>query len=244
MNTSRGSESNLWQGTIPVYINNFNWLTPVQNIAAFIDRIPGTEVTIVDNASTFAPLLEWYATCRYRVVRLDENIGEHAPWACGAILPSALHRERFGSDYYVVTDPDLSLESCPVNVLEVLVSGWLSYPSLTKIGLSLEIDDLPDTSPMANNVKMWESQFWRNRRDERFFEADVDTTFALYRCDVPFIRAQTTGNSLRSDRPYTARHLPWYIDPDHVTVEEEYYIRTTRKGHWGTFLQRVLAERG
>ncbi len=216
----------------------------MHNLADFFSRIPGTDITIVDNASTYPPLLDWYEGCPYRVARLGENCGEHAPWDRGVVLSGAEHRARYSSDYYVVTDPDLSLDSCPQDVLDLLVEGWRSYPFVNKIGLSLEIDDLPDASPMAEQVRQWESQFWRERRDGRFFDAWVDTTLALYSVDLPFARARDTGNSLRSDRPYTARHLPWYIDPDHMSAEEEYYIRTTRRGHWGTFLQRVLQERG
>lgn len=232
-----------WLGTIPIYINNFNWLTPVCGLAEFFSRIPGTEITIVDNASTYSPLLDWYTDCSYRVVRLSENYGEHAPWKCGVVLSAAEHRTRYSSDYYVVTDPDLSLSSCPEDVLDLLVSGWRSYPFVNKIGLSLEIEDLPETSPLAEGVRHWESQFWRERRDGRFFDAWVDTTLALYHVDVPFARAQSTANSLRSDRPYTAQHLPWYIDLEHMTAEEEYYIRATRSGHWGSLLQRLLQER-
>jgi|SRR5580692_6248310 hypothetical protein len=232
-----------WSGTIPIYINNFNWFSPVKNLAAFFESIPGTEMTIIDNASTYPPLLEWYDHCRCRVVRLIDNCGPYAPWNMGIITAPEKHRATYCSDYYVVTDPDLSLDECPADMMDLLVQGWHRYPSISKIGLSLEIDDLPLTSPLAEGVKEWESQYWRDRRDDQFFDAAVDTTFAMYHIDVPFGRAKATGNSLRADRPYTARHLPWYIDPAHMSEEEEYYVKTTRAGHWGTALQRLIPGR-
>jgi len=230
------------RGIVPIYINNFNWLTPVQKLADFFERTSDTDIIIIDNASTYPPLLDWYSECDHKVVRLSGNYGEHAPWDCGIIVSGDDHRAKYSSEYYVLTDPDLSLDSCPADLLDVLEEGARSHPSVTKVGVSLEIIDLPNASPMAENVRQWESQFWRNRCDDRFFEAAIDTTLALYHVDVPFARAKGTGNSLRSDRPYTARHFPWYIDPNRMSREEEYYVRTTQRGHWGTFLQRVLQE--
>jgi hypothetical protein len=231
-----------WSGTIPIYINNFNWLSPVERLAAFFDNVSGTELTIVDNASTYPPLLDWYERCCYRVVRLGDNCGPYAPWDAGVVMAPDEHRAQYSSAYYVVSDPDLSLESCPLDLVDVLVEGWSRYPFVSKVGVSLEIDDLPTTSPLAEGVKGWESQFWRDRRDDEFFDAAIDTTLALYQVDVPFARVKETGNSLRTDRPYTARHLPWYIDPREMSAEEEYYVRTTRAGHWGMALQRLVRQ--
>jgi hypothetical protein len=228
---------------MPIYINNFNWLTPVRALVDFFCGIPRTEVIILDNKSTYPPLLEWYAKCKQRVLYLDDNYGEYAPWTSGAVLPAHEHRAEYSSDYYVVTDPDLSLATCPGDVLNILLQGSQKYPSVTKVGVSLEIDDIPSTSPLFSNVTSWEKQFWTHRRDNRFFDADVDTTLALYHVDVPFSRARTTGNSLRSDRPYTARHLPWYIELATMTAEERYYITSTSKGHWGRFLQSLLQQK-
>jgi len=225
-----------WAGTIPIYITNFNWLTSTRALAKYFDDVPGVEVIIVDNCSTYSPLVEWYETnCPCRVVRLTENVGEHAVWHRGAILPPPVHRAFFGSDYYVVTDPDLSLEGCPKDVLNVLRTGLDENPDILKVGLSLELDDLPSTSPFTNDVRAWEAQFWRRRRGSQFYEAAVDTTFAMYRIDSPFDRVRTNqGAALRTDRPYTARHLPWYMDPAELSEEQLYYVMRTRIGSWGS----------
>jgi hypothetical protein len=233
-----------WFGKVPIYINNFNWLTSTKEMTSYFDDIPGVQVVIVDNESTYPPLLDWYASCPCQVVRLPGNFGEHAPWNCGVVLSPEAHRTFWGSDFYVVTDSDLSLGTCPKDLIEVLVEGSRAYPHLNKVALSLEIDDLPDESPAAVHVRQWESQFWRERQDARFFKAAVDTTFALYSIDVPFGTAQSQdGNSIRSDRPYTARHLPWYITFEKLTPEEEFYLETTRCGHWGRFLQSEMRQR-
>lgn len=224
-----------WEGTIPIYINNFNWLTWTRELASFFDDVAGVEVIIIDNASTYPPLLEWYDTqCRYRVVRLEYNHGCHAPWTSGTVLPREEHRSQFGSDYYIVTDPDLNFTGCPKDVVNVLVEGYERYPEITKVGVSLEIDDLPTDSLIGKPAAEWESQFWQRRRDSQFFDAGVDTTFGLYGAGVPCV-----GNCLRSDRPYTVRHEPWYLTSANLTEEHRFYFQNASFGHWTAVIQRL-----
>lgn len=229
-----------WRGVIPVYINNFNWLTSTRELADFFSDVPGVEVIIVDNASTYPPLLDWYSETDYKIVRLDQNIGAHAPWHCGAVLPPVVHRAFWGNDFYVLTDPDLSLSGCPKDVLNVLTKGWQSHSNIIKVGLSLEINDIPSDALIGAEAKNWESQFWAERLGANFFNADVDTTFALYSINVTSAQAQ---KAIRSDRPYTARHLPWYITMENITPEQEYYINSTKVGSWGKRLQQCLSEK-
>jgi len=228
--------SNAWRGVIPIYINNRDWLTTTRELVEYFAEISGTEVVIIDNASTFPPLLEWYDRgCRCKVIRLRQNHGCHAPWNSGAVLSPAMHRAWFGSDYYVVTDADLSLDGCPRDVLDVLVQGYESYADITKVGISLEINDLPADSISGNQAAEWEKRFWQNKRDDRFFDADIDTTFALYGTGVRCI-----GTCLRSDRPYTARHMPWYLTPGTLDEESRHYLTRATLGHWTRDMQKKL----
>jgi hypothetical protein len=225
-------------GTVPIYINNFNWLTWPRQMARFFEDVPNTEVIIVDNASTYPPLLNWYESeCPYKIVRLPENLGPHAPWRSGAILPPVVHEGYFGTPYYVLTDPDLCLDDCPKDLVEHLIEGYERYPEVTKVGVGLEIGNLPSDSIVAADAVAWERQFWANRRDGQFFDAAVDTTFAVYSIHVP-----CKGICLRSDRPYIARHQPWYLTPGNISDEHFYYIQRTIVGSWGGLLkQRVQA---
>ncbi len=48
---------------VPVYINNFNRLDPIKELLKAFDRmheVTPLKVTIVDNASFYQPLLDWY----------------------------------------------------------------------------------------------------------------------------------------------------------------------------------------
>lgn len=201
--------------TIPVYINNFNRLTWLQWQLTYLETVPDIEVVIIDNASTFPPLVDWYdRKCPVRVVRLSENRGPRAAWT-GCV------RLRRGT-YFAVTDPDLDLSEVPADFVSVLIGGLEDNPSILKCGLSLEINDIPDGMPMKRAVLKREGCWWVTRHNSTWWKANVATTMAVYRAARPRCNY---GPALRSDRPYTARHLPWYITPGSETYEDWYYWR-------------------
>jgi hypothetical protein len=200
---------------IPVFINNFNRLKSTRDLALWVASLPGARTIILDNASNWPPLLDWYERCPFEVRRLGTNLGHRAPWICGATLGVT-------APHYVVTDPDLSMIGCPTDVLAVLTEGLAQFPWATKAGVGLEIDDIPAAYPSRDLILGIERPYWSHRLDRRFLCAPVDTTFAVYR----------TGNeppcapALRSDRPYVAKHLPWYVCPGEVDEEELHYLKT------------------
>ena len=88
---------------IPVIINNRNLLTWPKAMVRDLSKWEGIgDIYIVDNGSTYEPLLEWYATKPCEVVSLEVNAGHQAPWLCGLV-------QKLGEPYYAVTDPDLDL---------------------------------------------------------------------------------------------------------------------------------------
>ena len=97
---------------IPVYITCYNVLSWPRNLADQCARL-GFDPILVDNASTYQPLLDWYAVCPYRVIRLNRNDGCYGFWARGE------HARKAG--YYVVTDCDLDLSGVPPDVADRLV---------------------------------------------------------------------------------------------------------------------------
>ncbi len=73
-------------------------------------------IKIIDNASTYPPLLEYYSTIPFEVFRLKENEGHMVFWENDIF-------EKYRHDLYVVTDPDISIiEECPDNYLELFFS--------------------------------------------------------------------------------------------------------------------------
>lgn len=218
---------------VVLFINNFNRFTWPKDIVHWCE---GTdfEPIILDNASTYPPLLEWYKSEPCRVIRLDANLGPYALLAQDHLI------RDLESDLFALTDPDLDLSKVPKDAFHVLLEGLQAFPEVTKAGLSLEIQDLPDTS-IGNQAKAWEKQWWISSTTNRFFTARVDTTFALYdRKRLPEdIKTFRTNDypgflrAVRAPRPYTARHLPWYAIPEDLQEENEFYLESVRhQTHW------------
>jgi hypothetical protein len=211
---------------IPIIINNRNRLTYLLQLITWLEKNGYTNIYIIDNASTYPPLLDYYASTKHKIFRLKENIGHHSLWESGII-------KQFETDYYVFTDPDIvPIEDCPGDAIEVFMNILKKYPRIEKAGFGLKIDDLPDHYADKQKVIDWEKKFWVKQVEKDLYDAQIDTTFALYR---PY----TDGHiwvqlSYRTAGKYMAYHLPWYEDSAKPTEEDTYYKNHTREGisHW------------
>jgi hypothetical protein len=214
-----------------IMYNRLTW--PKQMCEWLADN--GCEVILVDNGSTYAPLLDWYGQCPYKVHRLKAQIEQahKTPWTSGII-------GQIPDSHYIVTDHDLDLSAVPSDFLAVLMAG-LENKDAIKCGLSLRIDDLPDNE-LSKKVVKWEKKFWLQHDQNGYYLAPVDTTLALYDAkrtanvpDTEFFRA------VRTPEPYTARHLPWYNTPENLTEEERFYLGSiTNNGFWGHEYKRTF----
>ena len=211
---------------IPIIINNRNRLTFLKNLIESLEVKGYRNIFIIDNNSDYQPLLDYYKTCPYKIFRLDRNVGYLALWQTEIY-------KNFIKDFYVYTDSDVvPAEDCPDDFLNQFLQVMKSDKSLMKIGLSLKIDDLPDYFSMKNQVLDWESQYWKvESNDNRYYIANVDTTFALYR---PFVRGGASRLKMyRSKKPYSAYHMPWYNDSQNLNDEELFYINSAKTStHW------------
>jgi hypothetical protein len=180
----------------------------------------GLNPVFVDNHSDYAPLLEYYYKCPYTVFRLKENYGHTVLWNGGnSILDNVVGMHS----RYIVSDPDLDLEGIPTDFLAVLNAGLDKYPPIDKCGFSLEINDLPDTEEGNYIRTQVEPRYWRKKYDDMYYNSPIDTTFALYREGV----RHYSHIAVRTERPYTARHLPWYYSAiSKLSEDEQYYYRT------------------
>ncbi|MBJ8505170.1 hypothetical protein I6M96_09150 [Acinetobacter seifertii] len=211
---------------IPIIINNRNRLTFLKKLIDSLEIKGYKNIFIIDNNSDYPPLLSYYESCSYKVFRLNENVGYLALWKTDIY-------KKFIKDFYVYTDSDVvPTESCPNNFLDQFLKVMQSDKKLMKIGLSLNIDDLPDYFLMKQQVIDWESQYWQNEADDnRFYISNVDTTFALYR---PFVKGGASRLKMyRSKKPFSAYHMPWYNDSSNLTEEEKFYIQSANTStHW------------
>jgi hypothetical protein len=194
---------------IKALIINYQRVELPRKMAEFL-AARNVEPIFVDNNSDYPPLLEYYKTCPFTVLRMDANYVQTVVWHKNLLSKLGI------TGNYIVTDPDLDLSGVPDDFVEVMEEGLRRYPQYDKCGLSLEINDIP------NQVTIdWEMMFWRHPLDDMYFNADTDTTFALYKHPYPSL------NAIRTNRPYICKHVPWYYDLYEKLPEDElYYYRT------------------
>lgn len=210
----------------------YNRLTIPKKLAEFLADT-GCEPILLDNTSTYPPLLDWYKVCPFKVHTFNQRYGERVFWDSGLF-------NEYNDEYYVVTDHDLDISHIPADYITKLIDG-LTNQNITKCGLSLDIDDLPDND-YAKDVVGCESKYWNEKDFLGNYIAGVDTTFAMYDR-----KRQITGwdygdkfyYATRLPKPYSAKHMPWYLIENSLNIdEEERYYHTGCNNFWSTVYKR------
>lgn len=215
--------------SIPIIINNRNRLTYLKKLINSLEIRGYYNIIILDNNSTYEPLLNFYKNeCKYKICYLKDNLGHLALWKTPLF-------NDYKFNYYIYTDSDLELiEECPENFIEDILLEMKKNRFIQKIGLSLRIDNLPDSYNLKQDVIKWENKFYLHRyKNDNYFISQVDTTFAIYR---PFAYGGSSDHhlTLRTSFPLMANHLPWYIDSSNMSFEDKYYIENANSSTFWT----------
>ena len=194
----------------PIVLINRNLLTTTKKLIEDLWNLGETNLHIIDNGSTYPPLLEWYNNQTKAHIHFHENLGERAIWNSGLI-------NKLNSEWIVISDSDIELNpNTPKSFLDDMLEIAIKY-NYNKIGLSLSLD-FPQENPYQIHSYNWEQQFWKKELEPNVFQADVDTTFNLFR------KGAFTYESLRIAGNYTAKHTPWYKDITNLSEEDKYYL--------------------
>lgn len=224
------------RGQIPFVINSRDRLSELKKLIYWVtnkNNFP-VKIIILDNQSTYTPLLEYYNKIEkeidnLQIIRLPRNYGSRA---------ISLLKFSGGLGYYIYTDPDVvPKEDCPPNLIQHLLTLARKYPKVNKIGISLEINDIPDKFALKSRVVNHEKSFWKKETHDRdAYIAGVDTTLALYK--VGYSSVHIIADNLRTKRPYVARHLTWYYDTNNLPEEFLYYAKhASVEASWTKFLK-------
>jgi hypothetical protein len=199
---------------IPIIINNYNRLTYLKQLLSWLQQAGYTNIFIIDNQSTYPPLLEFYKTCGAKLILPNQNLGFKALW----LLPLF---EEVKRGYYVYTDSDvIPNPDCPKNIVYHLYQLSKKF-DCEKIGPALQINDLPDYYAFKQDVLNFEKQHWSVPLQKDVYDAPIDTTFALYK---PFAQgAAEESKGVRVAGVFTFKHLPWYMNTKNPDEEEVFY---------------------
>ena len=212
----------------PVYITVRDRVEHLRGLVAWLESAGCERIVLVDNDSAWPPLIDYLAGTPHEVVRLGQNAGARAVW---------LRRLMPTDGWYVVTDPDLDPDGCPLDALERLHDVMERHPRFIKAGVGLRLDDLPESMDSLE----WERSLVGPHREIEpgVFDSLVDTTFALYR---PGTADHQLGPAVRLGAPYVFRHPSWYAEAGELSDEDRFYLSRATRGPMGSsWAQRAAA---
>ncbi|MBR6838258.1 MAG: hypothetical protein IKM94_01690 [Alphaproteobacteria bacterium] len=202
----------------PVFVISFNQLSYVKQMVSWLKKYGFSNIHIVDNKSTYKPLLNYLKKVDCVVHNMDKNYGHTVVWTSGQF------DDIITKQCYIVSDCDIAPNpNLPKDFMHNLYQILGQYPYITKVGFALNIHDLPNTDK-NKTVKKWEDKFWKREIDKDLYYADIDTTFALYRPGKLAMDTKQFYSALRVAGNMTAIHLPWFETKE--TKETEFYKKT------------------
>jgi hypothetical protein len=216
---------------IPIVILNKDRLEPLKLLVDALKSRNYNNIIVIDNQSTYQPLLDWYTQSDIDVFYNDIEATKFDNGTFYRLAYEVQH-PKFVSiiqNYYVFTDSDVvPVESAPYDFITDMISVLDKY-QLHKVGLGLKIDDLPESVATTAHVVNTESQYWTNKLDDDLilYKAPVDTTFAVY---APNSLPLWGDSSIRMGGDYVAKHIPWYYDTNNLPEDELYYVTHLQYG--------------
>ena len=213
---------------IPIVILNRDRYHPLVDQVRVLKSKGYNNIVIIDNQSTYEPLLSWYKNCDVDV--FYNTLTENSNSAFNSLI--SIGHQKFvdiTKDWYVFNDSDIvPLETVPDNFVEDLVYYAKKY-NKTKVGMSIKIDDIDLNYPLNKWVHEYESTYWTNPiidKDVELYPHPIDTTFAVH---SPNTRPIWSNDTLRAGIPYVVKHWPFYYDPNNLPEDEEYYLSRMNK---------------
>lgn len=225
---------------INTFIISFNRLSFLKKQVDFLSRNPMLRLHIVDNASTYPPLLEYLLKSKHYVHSMPQNDGHQVIWKNNLSLALC------PDEPYLLTDNDVIPED--INFHEILLDGLKEFPSVNKIGLGLRTDDIPKNIPFCEQILKHEGEVLKREDtgDPRFIRMPVDTTMAIYRAG--YHNASPWGSNDRKNccalrtTGSLAKHLSWYITEEEMKSEEnKFYFESLKSGstHWSQMQAKI-----
>jgi hypothetical protein len=213
---------------IPIVILNRDRLYPLIDQVNALRKKGYNNIIIIDNQSTYQPLLDWY-----KQDGLDVFYNDVTDNSCHAFrdLVNMRHPKflEIISDWYVFNDSDIiPLDTVPDNFINDLIDYAVRH-NKTKVGMSIKIDDIDLNYPLNAWVYSYESTYWTNGIIDgkvELYPHPIDTTFAVH---APHTIPTWSNDTLRVGEPYIVKHAPFYYDPDNLPEDEKYYLQHMNK---------------
>jgi hypothetical protein len=194
------------------------------------------EIVIIHDSSTYPEAARFIERLKDSGVFVYEN---HTPWETFDRFYEIVadfvehYMQHAQSEVYVLSDPDCALDSVPWNLLTVYQHA-LEELDLDVVGAALRWDDFPED---IRSVTTYEDKIARlpaqtytyEDRNYYFIDAQVDTTFAMYRKGQGRRLERFAGKHVRMLPPLGARHLDFYLDKVDLPPDYRHYHEAARR---------------
>lgn len=230
---------------IPVFINNRDIFTDMQQQIRWWRGVPDTYIVLVDNHSTYGPLRNWLSSlvnqadevfnlCHYRfhspsrllpelsmpdeLVMLPINMGPRAPSGLLELMP-------FEYEYYFLSESDIDYRGINRETfLPDLQAVLTAFDYLLGAGISYIIDDLPKTE-MAELAKDIEGSYLHTK----LVATPTNTSFSMperFMGEWPFwVAPHDTAGVLRRMYPgWTGDYAPAVRSSVHMARHLPWYF--------------------
>jgi hypothetical protein len=228
----------LLRRSLPVVINSFNQYTYLKNLLEKLESDGFRNFMIVDNNSTYTPLLAYYdelnKSGKAAVIFYGENKGPHFFHMKGVY-------KLFGSLPHIYTDPDLDYDFLAPTFLTELMTVSEKY-SMFKVGPALQIpqpSEIDETMYCVQDgvkwsIADWESRYWKEQVDEGlFYPGHIDTTFHLFNPTYFKVGSDLIDGIRVGKDGFVFKHIPWYKDKHIPSQEKSHYAHSASdKNSW------------
>ena len=219
---------------IPIIIICYNNYKYVHNTLKQIYKINEKycqNIYILNNCSNCSRTIDFLDNIKndnkYNNINILHNIHNVGPYVD---ININRHIYDMMPDKFILTDPDLQFnENIPNNFIDILIEISDNY-NCHRVGFALDISDFYTMYDgpyfYEQNIYEWESQFWINKiyNDKyELYNACIDTTFYLMN------KSYVNDYCIRVAGDFTAKHIPWYINNNVLSVHDNYILNTMKK---------------
>ena len=196
-------------------IIGYNQYTFIKNMVQQLEKYT-SDIVVIDNASTYQPLLDYYAN-DYKYTLLNQEIN----YGSDVYLEDRI--QKLLGDVYLLTDPDIKFNpKLPDNFIQDLVE-IMNYFNSSRVGFALCIDsdDIRTDITTDVSIEFDETKFWLDPLryppdpSKELYKAPIDTTFCL-------VNRKFRNNHIRVAGDYTCFHIPWHKNFHKQLAEGEY----------------------
>lgn len=188
---------------IPVFLAVCDVVPWAESAIENLHRIGGLEIILVDNMSTNPRMIKFLNDCPYEVVKLEKRLKQEEIWSTRI--------QRTVDGLFLAAHSFFDLSELPSNTA-VALHGALNSLGISRCGVSVAFEDLPEYNPCREDIIQREKEHWEEK-DGDYYEAEAGFAVIIGRSGRLSEKLEDWHTPhKRLCPPYLVRYRPWYLD--------------------------------